>query len=353
MLTRLSFFVKDFSFYIGLSLITFAFFIIFVLVLIKSKIKRKPKKILTALASLTISCILVLSIVEGYFRYVYDESDGLGFLQVNKRWFQRHVVYNNFFKRDKDFKIEKPAGSIRIGVIGDSIAFGQGIPNVHNRFSNILEKKLQASKINAEVYNLGTPGVDTHEEIKMYDDLSIFNFDIIIWQYYLNDIQPPIKDDIAQIIQKNTISNKTLDILSKNSAFFDFAYWRLSSKYSKTFSQLDIHYFKMYNDASILNSHEEELTKFIRLLKEQNKKIVVIIFPLIELLGPNYPAAQIHTNLDSYFKSQKMEVIELLDYLRNSNSKELIASRFDTHPNEKVHKLAAEKLYEQISTTLK
>ena len=109
----------------------------------------------------------------------------------------------------------------------------------------------------------------------------------------------------------------------------------------------------MYSDESIFKRHEEELSKFIEELKEQDKKIIVIIFPFIELLGPNYLATEAHNNLQSYFKSQEVEVIDLLDDLKNSNWKDLVASKFDTHPNEKVHKLAAEKLYEKIYPYLK
>ena len=83
-------------------------------------------------------------------------------------------------------------------------------------------------------------------------------------------------------------------------------------------------------------------------IKNQNKKIVVVIFPLIELLGPNYPANDIHSKLQSYFKSQDVPIIDLLDELKGSNWKDLIASKFDTHPNEKVHMLAAEKLYRKL-----
>lgn len=350
---RIAFVLKDFFPYIIGILIILSLFVFFILLLLKSPLASKAKKMLIAVAFFIVSTVLVFSIFEGYFRYIYDESDGLGFLQVNKRWAQRHVVYNNFFKRDRDFKAEKPAGIIRVGMLGDSITFGQGIANPEDRFSNILQKNLQESGINAEVYNLGVPGLDSHEEIQLYRELSFFNFDIIVWQYYLNDIQPENKGEPAKIISRDAYTSDLIRVLSKNSTFLDFLYWRFSSKYSITFDRLDKHYLSMYADESILKSHEEELSKFIGELKEQDKKIIVMIFPLIELLGPNYPATEAHNKLQSYFKSQDVEVIDLLDDLKNLNWKDLVASKFDTHPNEKVHKLVAEKLYEKIYPKLK
>lgn len=348
MYSRIAFFAKDFSPYImGISAVI-VLFVFFTTFLLKSPFTAKVKRILIAVAFFVVSAVLVFSIFEGYFRYIYDESDGLGFLQVNKRWAQRHVVYNNFFKRDRDFIAEKPAGIIRVGMLGDSITFGQGIANPEDRFSNILQKNLQEGGINAEVYNLGVPGLDSHEEIQLYWDLSFFNFDVIVWQYYLNDIQPEDKGEPAKIISRDAYTGDLIRMLSEKSTFFDFLYWRFSSKYSTTFDQLDSHYLSMYGDEAILKSHQEELSEFIGKLKDENKEIIVIIFPFIELFGPNYPATEAHNKLQSYFKSQDVEVIDLLDDLKNLNWKDLVASKFDTHPNEKVHMLAAEKLYRKL-----
>ena len=353
MYPRIAFFFKDFSLYLTAIFTCFFIFIFFVFWVLKSSYLPKTKKILLAVSFFIVCAVLIFSLFEGYFRYVYDESDGLGFLQVNRRWTQRHVVYNNFFKRDKDFKAEKPDGTVRIGVLGDSITFGAGIADPRDRFSDILQKNLQESGINAEIYNLGVPGLDSHEEIKLYQDLSYLNFDTIVWQYYLNDIQPEDKGEPAKIISSDAYTSDLMRLLSKNSTFFDFLYWRFSSKYSTTFDQLGTHYLSMYSDESVLKSHEEELSKFIEELKEDDKKIIVIIFPFMELLGPNYPATEAHNKLQYFFKTQDIQTIDLLDNLKTANWKGLVASKLDTHPNEKVHKLAAEKLYEIIYPTLK
>ncbi len=353
MFARLAFFLKDFFPYIVGIFAIFLLFIFFVFWLLKSSYSIKTKKISLAIGFFVVWAALIFSIFEGYFRYVYDESDGLGFLQVNKRWQERHVIYNNYFKRDRNFEVEKPDDAIRIGVLGDSIALGQGIANTEDRFSDILQNSLQQNGVNAQVYNLGVPGLDSHEEIEVYHELSHLNFDTIVWQYYLNDIQPEDKSEPAKIISQDAYPNEIVKKLTESSTFFDFIYWRFSSKYSATFGQLGTHYLSMYSNESTLRNHEEELSGFIKELKEKNKKIIVIIFPFIELIGPNYPATEAHNRLRSYFNSQDVETIDLLNELKNSNWKDLVASKFDTHPNEKVHKLAAERLYENIYSMLR
>lgn len=348
MISRIAFFLQDFLAFIIAVLLFTAVFIVLSMLILKSNMSIRLKKLALASGFFLLSLILLFCLLEGYFRYIYDESDGLGFLQVNKRWSQRHVIYNSDFKRDRNFNGEKTEGVIRIGALGDSITFGQGVAKVDDRFTNLLEKKLNKGGIKAEVYNLGVPGLDTHEEIEIYKGLSHLNFDILVWQYYLNDIQPEDKSEPARIISQNAYPNRLIQLASQETTFFDFLYWRLSSKYSSTFKQLGNHYLDMYGNKNTLDNHKEELSAFIRELKDQNKTITVIIFPFIELLGPNYPAHGAHQEMKTFFESQDIEVIDLLDDLQNRNWKDLVASKFDTHPNEIVHNIAATKLYEKL-----
>ena len=319
----------------------------------KSKTSQTNKKLIFSLAFTLFAAILIFSFFEAYFRYGYDQSDGLGFLRVNERWHQRHVVYNSYFFRDRDFNPNKKEGVIRIGVLGDSITFGGGIKNVENRFSNILEKKLKEAGFNVEVYNLGKPGYDTEGEIKIYNNVKNLNFDIIVWEYFLNDIQPINDSTGTAIISKESKQAKLAKFLSAHSFFLDFLYWRISSRYQKTFVEIKRADIDRYKDQERLSEHKQEIAQFIKDLKDDNKKILVIIFPLMYFIGPNYPAADIHTLMGNYFRDQEVETIDLLNDLGDKDAKSLIAGEFDPHPNEYVHNLAAERVFEKVKTLLK
>lgn len=348
---KLSYFLYDFRLY--LILISFGILIglIASFKIYKSRLSQKRKKVLLSLIFFSFSVLLIFSLFESYFRYIYDESDGLGFLKVNERWHKRHVVFNNFFFRDRDFAESKKEGVLRIAVLGDSIAQGDGIKDVNNRFSNLLEKKLKDAGFNAEVYNLGRAGYDTEGEIEVYNSIKHLNFDLIVWEYFINDIQPRENSTGTPIIAQNSHKAKILEFISNQSFFLDFLYWRFSSVYNKTILALRTADINQYKNPFVLARHKNDISTFIKSLKSENKKIVVVIFPSISFLGDNYP---VFTNeiMFKHFYQNQVEIINLYDFLKNRNPKDLKASNFDTHPNEIVHALAADKLFERIKPIL-
>lgn len=350
--SRLNYFIRDFSLYLVLITLSLLILGFFLFKIYKSDLAEKKKRIFLMLLFTVLTIVLVTSSIEAYFRYVYDQSDGLGFLKVNSRWHKRHVVTNNYFFRDRDFVVQKPEGTARIGVIGDSITFGGGIKNPEERFSNLLEQKLRSSGAKAEVYNLGKLGTDTEVQIREYQKVKHLDFDIIIWQYFLNDIQPFEKSTGTPIISRNSQTGKIVSFFSEKSYFFDFLFWRYSQRYKNTFEKLKNADLAQYQNQQVKKKHKEDIAGFISDLARENKKIVVIIFPFIHLVGQNYPAENIHEEMGNFFKANGAQVVDLLPYLKNKDPKHFVAGRFDPHPNEIVHGLAAQKLFELISPYL-
>ncbi|HSX18631.1 MAG TPA: hypothetical protein VLE91_00695, partial [Candidatus Saccharimonadales bacterium] len=175
-----------------------------------------------------------------------------------------------------------------------------------------------------------------------------FKFDILVWEYFINDVQPENSSG-TPILIKNSTRGKIVTFLSGKSFFFDYVYWRLSSRYEKTIQELRTADLDQYHNPEVLAAHEQRITTFVKSLKADNTKIVVIFFPSIYLLAPDYSAKAEHYMMVDYFKQQGVDAeVDLLPDLINQDKRKLMASRFDTHPNEIVHKLAADKLYDAI-----
>lgn len=347
-----TYFLKDFSSYLILIAVTLVISVISAYKIYRMKIDQKRKRILVAALSTVFIFIFIFSLCESYFRYVYDEPDGLGFLKVSKKWTERHVIYNNYFYRDRDFDQAKKERITRIGVLGDSITWGGGVENPSDRFSNILEKKLNDAGYKVEVYNLGRPGYDTQQEIAEFEKVRNLNFDLIIWEYFLNDIQPNIKSTGTRIIETNRDLPPYITFFTNKSYFLDYLYWRLTPKHRKTFRELKAADIAQYSNQEILKKHEERIANFIKSFEGTNTKILVVIFPSLLLLGQDYPAAHIHHLMTEIFRQDNLEVIDLLADFRNMNKKELMASNFDPHPNELAHQLVAQKLFDYLKSQI-
>ncbi|MBU1962897.1 MAG: SGNH/GDSL hydrolase family protein, partial [Gammaproteobacteria bacterium] len=231
-----------------------------------------------------VSFIFIYSGFEAYLRFRFDESDSLGFLKVSERWFQRHVVFNNFNYRDKKFTLDKTPGVVRIGVIGDSLAMGYGIKNINDRFSNILEKKLNDNGSHVEIYNFAQSGFDTEHETLEYQKVKKFNFDILLWSYFLNDIEEASKSAGTAVLKKaQELPSPLIQFLSDNSFLFNYIYWRLDARYDKTFSNLKNTDLSQYDDQAVFSHHKQLISSFIskfyatHFLKQRSCDLAVLV----------------------------------------------------------------------------
>lgn len=333
---RLSYFLGDFKWYL---LLAFASVVIFFIFIFKFRKKR-----LLLICSTLLFLILAFIAAEAYFRYAYDVPDGLGFLKVSKKWTERHVVYNNYFYRDKDFELTKKEGTKRIGILGDSIVWGGGIENQEERFSNVLEKKLKAAGQNVEVLNLGRPGYDTQQETEEFEKVRHLNFDILVWVYFINDIQPNIKSTGTRIIETNRDLPLTITFFTNKSYFLDFIYWRLTPKHRKTFKELRAADIAQYENKELLALHKERIANFIKSFEGSDTKILVVMFPSLLLLGQDYPAQHVHQIMQETFEKNNVEVLDLFGDFVIYDKEKLMASKFDPHPNELAHLLVADRL---------
>ncbi len=101
-------------------------------------------------------------------------------------------VRNRFRFREREFAVPKPAGLCRIMVLGDSFTWGKGVW-VEERYTTLLETDLnQAYPDKAfEVLNFGFPGAPTtRERDSLRDYKNLVEPDLVVLGFVLNDPQP-------------------------------------------------------------------------------------------------------------------------------------------------------------------
>jgi len=93
--------------------------------------------------------------------------------------------------RPQDVPVEKPAGTFRIAVLGDSIAAGHTLRvRPASNFAEALETLLNASGVppRRDVLNFGTDGYGTLQEARLLETRVLpFGPDLVVVEYCLND----------------------------------------------------------------------------------------------------------------------------------------------------------------------
>ncbi len=345
MINRLMYFFQDFWAYLIVGIVA--------IIITTVIIYRKPSNIILSLITSAAFLILLFIGGEAYLRYVFDQSDGIGFLRVNQKWHNRHVIFNGNFRRDKEFTTNKRDTEIRIAAIGDSITFGIGIENPSNRFTNLTEQNLKNEGYDVSIYNLGISGVDTNEEIGGFHSMSYLDFDMVIWQYYLNDANISNQSANAQILinkRQEFESNPLLQLLTRNSYLLDFMYWRFSSIYDKTFADLAAEDLHFYQDPEKLSIHKNTINNFVQELKTKKIPVIVAIFPLLQTDTIRERSQAEYDLVKSIFiEASPTAIIDLSAAYKPYSTKNLKASKFDHHPSELAHRIAAELLYKELN----
>lgn len=310
---------------------------------LKAKMNPRIKKILIGPLISIIALFLILFLLEFYFRFFVIQSDGLSFTKSSQLWFSKywHPV-NSYGYRDKEHSDKELNGKKIILIVGDSFVAGHGIKNPSLRFSDLLQKYLGDDWVVINIANNGWQTRDEYEGLVTYPSKP----DVIILSHYI--------DDIVYAAQLNKfppppiIKNLPLPtrIIINTSYFANFLYWQ---KYRLESSFLNKEYERYLKEAYlntlILKTHEEELNKFVKYSREQNSKLLLVLFPsLVDVPG----SAKINSIISSWSLINKIPVLNMGEKLAGKSSHELIVNQQDAHPNELVHQEVANFLLEYI-----
>lgn len=319
----------------------------------------KIKNILFALLLSLVSALVFFLVAELATRMFWD----IGY---------RHKY--DWRDRTEGYSRKKAKGTFRILVLGDSVAYGQGVGR-DDCFPKILENLLNANSRKGEikkyeVINSAWPGINTVNQFNTFFESGLQLYpDMVLVAYFLNDVGPPASYRLQRIdIEDPLYIRRPINR--------DGWEWRLPlpeavdanlTRYS------DFYYFVMRRYDSFLRKHklrtagpgadtlpsqykeesaswkitEHALGTIYRLCEKNGKDAVLAILPFFHVLD-NYKYKEIHRQVRDASEAIGYEVLDLLPLFEDKKSEEFIVSRIDTHPNEKAHKMIADALYKFI-----
>lgn len=281
---------------------------------------------------------LVMAGGETYYRFFVDTTDTFGLSKVTARWGQRHYKNNNYGSRDNvTYVAPRTTGKRRITFLGDSFTAGHGIKNVDDRLAN----RIRAAYPELEVHVLAANGMESADYASILPQLRQkdgYDFDIVILAYCLNDIAWLI-DELDEIYARIYDFNENLSWLERESYFINtlsFQFMRMNEPaFADYYETLKTAYSgDTWNDQAFL------LTDIRDYFAARDAEFMVMTWPFLSNLGPEYEFVEVHRQINEFWKSREVEHLDLWPLMAAHAQEDLTVNAQDGHPNERANELA-------------
>ena len=297
--------------------------------------------------------LLALSTVVGevYYRFFRDTTDSLAYTKVSQRWFERHWQLNpSGFRDNLDYSLKIKLGKRRISFVGDSFTAGHGVKDVEDRFANRIRRAHPEWDINL----LAQPGFDTGDELQQLEECfgQHYQIDQVVLVYCLNDTAD-LFPEWAETVHRVRAAAEQSGWLLRNSFLVNTLYYRLFAPRNAGVGRYFEYVAEGYR-GSHWEQQQQRLKAFRDLVESHGGRLLVVTFPFFQGLGPHYEYQFMHDELNQCWRELGVPHLDLLTVYRTLPPRKLIVSRFDSHPNEYAHALAADAiekfLQEQLGT---
>jgi hypothetical protein len=141
-------------------------------------------------------------------------------------------------RADRDYRLDKPAGTCRIALFGDSFFIGYEL-SLEDTFAFRLEEHLKADRYNVEVLNFSVSGFGTAEMIRTYENFGrSFSPDVIVFQWHSTDLDDNVRANLFEFKdgRLESTGNTYLPAIKIQDALMKFDLYRLVADNSHLYS---------------------------------------------------------------------------------------------------------------------
>jgi hypothetical protein len=314
------------------------------LLLARRRFKERPGRLRVVHAGLSLWMLLAtMTLGEIYLAFLYDTTDSFNTTKTSAVWYRRHVRLNNVEFRDaRDLPRERPPGTTGVWFLGDSFTLGHGIPRVEDRFSDrvaaLLEKRAPGEFVVNTVADVGAHIAMLRNWLRTFWANGYEPPDVAVYVLCLNDIQPYLPESM----ESDRPAPLVWDPLADRSFLLDFVRTRLREHRAGArdwYGDMAAGYAGPPGQRVL-----REIERLHGVCQSRNVDLRVVIFPFLHNLGPDYPFARAHERITDHCRKAKIPVLDLRPVLEPHAAEGLMVNRFDSHPNERAHKLAAEAI---------
>jgi hypothetical protein len=263
-------------------------------------------------------------------------------------WFRRYAKLNRDGFRDRDHALVRQPGTQRLLLVGDSFAFGTGVPRMEDRLGEQLAALLDQRTGNRwEVATAAIPGADTLNEIEYLTRVQFADPDVVLLIYFFNDI-----DYLLNFPRRTPASLLETYypgwLLFRNFLLCQELYIRYRL-IRRSLLATDPITNAAYRDASLVSAHMADLERFVNIASQRGARVKVVPFDNTILASPELRERD--TTFVRQLQARGIPVCPLLDTFDGFAFQDLaVNAPFDGHPNAKAHRLAAGAVADCLTT---
>lgn len=110
-------------------------------------------------------------------------------------------------RADRDFSLQKPVGTCRVAVFGDSFFAGYEL-DVKDAFTTRLEEGLRATGLNVEVLNFSVSGFGQAEMLRAYEGQGrTFDPDVVVFEWHGSDPDDNVRSNLYALRGDRLVPN--------------------------------------------------------------------------------------------------------------------------------------------------
>ena len=183
-------------------------------------------------------------------RYVTGADDGIRMNIPNAVYGQTsrevdvEVRINSVGMRaDREFTFEKPDGTCRIAVLGDSFFMGYEV-EIEDSFSHLLEANLAEQNVNCEVLNFSVSGFGTAEYVVAMESRVLpYNPDLVIFELHETDLSENVISDLYRVEDGALVKtgNNYLPAIAVRDKLMQYGVYRWLIEHSQLYSVVREH----------------------------------------------------------------------------------------------------------------
>ncbi len=273
-------------------------------------------------------------------------------LRPNVRAIHKGVLFetNSAGFRDREYPKQKPPGTTRIVLVGDSFTMAQGVAIEHS-YANRLEEMLADHPGGPyEVLNLGVSGFAINQVFNRMVRLgAAYDPDLVVYGLTLNDIDGPRYRDLIHrfsFIQQRVRYERFRE---SRSHLLRLAWPRLQSLRElldpppdSYLNELLVNYAE---DSPAWADFVRAIERFGRTQERLQLPIVVFIHSQLFYLNMFHPFSGIYDQVGREAERAGLRVIQTFPAFLGEDPRAVWVAQHDFHPNSRGHEILAEALY--------